>query len=402
MKRLRKVLLVIAILLLVSQVPFIYRRYRLGRLNAQIQVLNSNRQSINSNRNYAEYKGVIHVHSFLGGHSRGSFGEIIAAARTNQLDFVVMTEHPEADIDTAEMTLKGTHSGVLFVNGNEVSTSSGERLLILPGDNRARDADKGTVSEVVNAAKTRGAVSLAAYPEEFKSWDTVGLDGVEVFNVYSNARQINRFFAVFDVLWSQRSYPDLLFASFYAKPSENLKKWDAALSRTRLSAIAGNDSHANIGISLKDSSGKTLLGLQLDPYETSFRLVRMHVLIPQEETLTGDSLLRAIRLGHCFIAFDLFGDATGFGFTAENAGEVRIQGDEILHQQSTRLQVDVPVRARVVLLKNGQVLQEAMDVSTKSFEVADRGVYRVEVYLPQLGKPFGEQPWIISNPIFVK
>jgi hypothetical protein len=32
----------------------------------------------------------------------------------------------------------------------------------------------------------------------------------------------------------------------------------------------------------------------------------------------------------------------------------------------------------------------------------ERGSYRVEAYLPQLGKPVGDQPWIISNPIYVR
>ena len=66
----------------------------------------------------------------------------------------------------------------------------------------------------------------------------------------------------FDALWSYRSYPDLLFANFYRRPSENLKLWDEQLQRKgeRLVAIAGNDSHANVGISLNDTTGKTLLG----------------------------------------------------------------------------------------------------------------------------------------------
>ena len=33
--------------------------------------------------------------------------------------------------------------------------------------------------------------------------------------------------------------------------------------------------------------------------------------------------------------------------------------------------------------------------------LTERGVYRVEVYLPQLGAA-GQQPWIISNPIYVR
>lgn len=402
MRRTRKVLLALAILLVLSQLPFAYRRYKLGQLNAQIQVLNSGRRSPELNPKYSEYKGVMHVHSFLGGHSRGSFSEIISAAQANQLDFVVMTEHPERDFDSAEMTLKGTHGGVLFLNGNEVSTAGGDRLLMVPGDVSARDADKLPTSEVVTSANSRQAVALAAYPEEFKNWNTTGLTGVEVFNVYSNARQINPVFAVFDVIWSRRSYPALLFATFYTRPTYNLNKWDAALATARLTATPGNDAHANVGISLNDSSGKPLLGLQLDPYETSFRLVRLHLLVPRQQPLNSETVLDAIRLGHCFIAFDLFADTTGFTFTAENAGSTAIQGDEIPLQPNTRLKVDVPVASRVVVLRNGQTWKDETGVTSKAFDVKEPGVYRVEIYLPQLGKPVGEQPWIISNPIYVR
>ena len=402
MTRFRKVLLAVAILLVVSQLPFAYRRYKLGRLNALIQVVNSSRQPAQVNKNYSEFKGVMHVHSFLGGHSRGSFTEIISAARANQLDFVVMTEHPEADVDTAAMTLKGMHGGVLFINGNEVSTSTGDRLLIVPGDSTARDAGKLVTAEVVTKAKASGALSFVAYPEEFKSWETGEVDGVEVFNVYSNARQINPLFAVFDVLWSQRAYPALLFATFYAKPTENLKKWDWELARRRLTATAGNDAHANIGLSVKDSSGKTLIGLQLDPYETSFRLVRLHVLVARDQPLSDVTLMQAIKKGHCFIGFDLMGDTSGFSFTAENTAGTYLQGDEVKLQPNTRIRIDLPVSARVVVVRNGEVWLDENGVTSKTFPVTEAGVYRVEAYLPQLGKPVGEQPWIISNPIFVR
>ena len=402
MRRSRKILLALAILLIVSQVPFAYRRYKLRRLNATIQSINSNRQTVRVDQHYSEYKGVMHVHSFLGGHSRGSFTDIIAAARANQLDFVVMTEHAERDIDTAAMTLKGMYGGVVFINGNEVSTAAGDRLLIVPGDTTTRDSDKLATTEVAAKAKARGALALVAYPEQFKSWDGGAFDGVEVFNVYSNARQINPVFAVFDVLWSQRAYPALLFATFYARPDENLRKWDAALARRRLTATAGNDAHSNIGLSVNDSSGKTLVGLQLDPYETSFRLVRLHVLTPRGEALTNERLIEAVRLGHCFVGFDVLGDTTGFGFTAENTSGTHIQGDEIKLQPNTRLRIDLPVSGRVVLLKNGERWIDENGVTSKTVDVTEAGVYRVEVYLPQLGKPVGEQPWIISNPIYVK
>ena len=43
MKRWKKLLLVVLVLILLSQIPFAYRRYRLGRLHAAIQQLNAQR-----------------------------------------------------------------------------------------------------------------------------------------------------------------------------------------------------------------------------------------------------------------------------------------------------------------------------------------------------------------------
>jgi hypothetical protein len=400
MTRSRKVALVAISLLLLSQIPFVYRRYKLGRLKATIQQINASRTPINSG--YAEYKGVIHVHSSLGGHSSGTFAEIISAAQTSQLHFVVMTEHTEKEFDTAEMTLKGVHSGVIFVNGNEVSTANGDRLLVIPGQSSLANSDTLATTEVITNARSNNSLAVVAYPEEFKSWNVEGFDGIEVYNVFTNSKQINPIVTFFDALWSYRSYPDLLFATFYRKPGNNLKKWDELLQHRKLTAIAGNDAHSNIGISLNDRSGKTLAGIKLDPYETSFRLVRMHVLVPRDHAFDIPGLLGSLKAGHCFIAFDLFGDPTGFSFTAEGSGEVGIQGDEVDQHKVNRLKVISPVTGRILIMKDGSVVMDESGVLTRELPVAGPGAYRVEVYLPQLGKGVGEQPWIISNPIYVR
>ena len=372
MRRKKLILLIVALVLLLSQVPFAYRRYKLRRLNAAIQQLNTQRTQ-QQTIGFTEYKGVVHVHSFLGGHSAGTFGEIISAAQANQLNFVIMTEHTEKDFDTAAMTLQGVHGGVLFINGNEVSAENGDRLLVMPGD-----------------------VSIVAYPEEFKNWDTSRINGVEVYNVFTNARRVNPILAFFDVLWSQRSYPDLIFALYLQRSDEGLKKWDHALARARLTATGGNDAHANIGVSLKDSSGKTLLGIQLDPYATSFRLVRLHVLIEQGKALDATSLMEAVRAGRCFIGFDFLGDTSGFVFETENG---KLQGDEVSLKPETRLRVRSPVPGRIVIFKDGVVLADESEIASKEVAVTERGVYRAEIYLPQLGLA---APWIISNPIYVR
>lgn len=400
----KKLLLLIVALILLAQIPFAYRRYKLGRLHAAIQQLNSERSTKQSDASFVEYKGVIHVHSFLGGHSSGNFDDIIGAAKANQLDFVVMTEHPSANVNTAEMTLKGWHAGVLFLNGNEVSTGNSDRLLLIPGSEFAGKANTVATSEVVTQAKSGGALAFVAYPQDFTSWETSSYDGVEVYNAFTNAREINPLVMFFDGLWSYRSYPNLLFANFYARPARDLKLWDDAIAsrKMKLVAVAGNDAHANIGISLKGGAGEPLFGLQLDPYERSFQLVRLHVLIPPEQPLNSKTLSDALAQGHCFIGFDLFGETKGFNLSAANGTETKIQGDEILLDDKTRLSVSTPVTSRVVLFKDGKQVKDELGVTAKQFEISERGVYRIEVYLPQLPKPVGEQPWIISNPIYVR
>ena len=375
----KKILIAVVLLLLLAQIPFIYRRYKLRRLSAAIQQLNSQRTTARASDGYREYKGVIHVHSFLGGHGSGTFSDIIAAAQANQLNFVIMTEHTEQDFDTAAMTLKGVHGDVLFLNGNETAAANGDRLLALPE-----------------------GISIVAYPEEFKNWDTPGLAGVEVYNVYTNTRKANAVKAFFDVLWSHRAYPDLLFALYYERPDGPLKKWDEALAHAKLTATPGNDAHANIGVSLRDGTGKTLAGIQLDPYATSFRLVRLHVLADPSKALDTAQLLSALKAGHCFIGFDLFGDTSGFRFEAAAAGQTVIQGDEIPLQTDLRLTIRTPVAARLVLLKDGAVILNESGITTKEFRVTERGVYRVEIYLTEIDRIVGEKPWIISNPIYVR
>lgn len=404
MSRWKKLFLALLVLLLVSQVPFAYRRYKLGRLNGRIQQVNSQRV-VEPPTDLVEYIGVVHVHSFLGGHSKGGFKEIISAAQANSLDFVVMTEHQESDFDTAAMTLKGTHGDVLFINGNEVNTLAG-RLLVVPADEASMRTNL-IEPEPPQGAPARKKMLVVAYPEEWKAWDTSGYEGIEVYNVYANARKINPVVMFFDGLWSYRSYPHLLFANFYKRPSNNLKLWDQAIVSTgrKLVAFAGNDAHANIGFELTDSSGKKLLGLNLDPYERSFRLVRLHVMTrpsSNEPAVSPDRLLAAIAAGNCFIGYDIFGDTTGFRYTARDDNESKIMGDEITLDREVRLNVRLPVTGRIVLFKDGAIVQETADTSFLEFVAKERGSYRVEAYLPQLGKPVGDQPWIISNPIYVR
>jgi len=400
MKR-RNILIVMLGLVVLSQLPFAYRRYRLVRLQKAIQQLESQRTAPPGESEFVDYQGVIHVHSALGGHSTGAFAELIGAAKANQLDFVIMTEHPQAEFDTSAMTLSGVHAGILFVNGNEVATRDGDRLLLIPGSADAASMNTQTTPEVIAKQKSAGGLTFVAYPTESQTLRSGSADGVEVYNLFTSAREYNAFLAVFDSVWSYRGYADLMFANFFTRPTENLKRWDEAMSvgRRKLVAIAGNDAHSNIGVSVNDASGKQWLGIKLDPYERSFRVVRTHVLIKKDKGLTREALLEAIAQGHCYISFDLFADARGFSFSATGAAP-EIMGDLIILEQGVNLKASAPLNCRFVLLKNGEMIDQKSG-ATADFAVSDFGNYRVEAYLDSVPEPAKGQPWIISNPIYV-
>jgi hypothetical protein len=397
----RKILIILLGITIVSQLPFAYRRYRLRRLQITIQQLAAQRVSPSAESEYVDYKGVIHVHSSLGGHSTGNFSELISAAKANQLDFVVMTEHPQAEFDTSAMTLSGIHAGVLFVNGNEVATANNDRLLLIPGTPNAASTSTQSTQQIIEQQKTNGGLAFAAYPSDSQNWRSISVDGVEVYNLFTNARQINPGVMFFDGLWSYRSYSDLMFANFFARPTENLRRWDNAIvnGNRKLVAIAGNDAHSNVGVSLNDASGKQLIGVKLDPYERSFRTVRTHVLIKKEKGLTRESLLEALSQGHCFVSFDMFSEGAGFSFAVSSSD--RIMGDEITLSAQPRLIVRTPLPTRIVLIKNGNVADQKSGTMAE-FAADTVGTYRVEVYLDSLPSPVTGQPWILSNPIYVR
>jgi hypothetical protein len=414
MKRWKKIALVLFGLVLLSQVPFAYRRYRLGRLGAAIDALNAGRSAVPpEERTPDDYVGVFHAHSFLGGHSTGTLEEIVRAARAERLDFVVMTEHPSPHLDTAAATLRGVHDGILFVGGSELVASDGGRLFVAPGV--AAPERHLPLQQLVTSAKSESRLAVVGYPEEARDPSLSGYDGVEVYNLFTNAKRINYATMFFDGLWSYWGRPELLFARFYERPNENLRRWDEynASGAGRAYAFAGNDAHANVGFALQDRAGKKFLDFKLDPYERSFSLVRTHVVFRgdehRDEPFDERNLLAALRRGNFFLAFDVFGDSTGFRFrAATDAPEAHTpvsvdMGDEIKLPPGgeVRLKVSTPLPGRTVFYRDGQVVYEAPDSLRADLPVKQKGVYRVEVYLDRLGNLLEGKPWIISNPIFV-
>lgn len=400
MKFWKKILLIFFAILLLAQIPFVYNRYRFGQLHDKIAALQTERIE-NPSANFKDYKGIIHVHTAIGGHSTGTFDELVDGAAKNQLDFVVMTEHTTDLYDTSALTLKGKIGETLFVNGQEVETAT-DRFLLLDGSPDAGRMNRVAANDFLDAMHRQNKLAFITYPEKHQDWNS-DFDGVEVFSLHTNAKKMPVLPVVFDALWSFYSYPELVLAKYFYRPDDNLRKFDEVTRNRRSTLIAGTDAHSNIGFHLLgDDAGNKIINLKIDRYETIFRAMRNHVLLEKEQPLTPENLLRALKNGRAFIGLDVLSDTNGFSLTAESARETKTMGDEIALTDNLNLKISAPQTARFVIFKNGEKFYEEANAAQITLPIREKGTYRTEVYLDALGAPFDKMPWIIANPVYVR
>ncbi|MFM9905655.1 MAG: hypothetical protein ACKVQJ_13915 [Pyrinomonadaceae bacterium] len=402
-KLLKWLSVIILVIVAAVAIPVSFRRYQNGQLAQKINLERADaaNRPKTPDQNFDEYKGVIHVHTSLGGHSTGGFDELISAANTNGLDFVLMTEHSSDAYDTSTLTLNGVYGKTLFIGGNEIDTADGDRFLVIPGTSEAGGFHALPTNTVVEKLHAGGRIALVAYPEKFRSWSS-NFDGAEVFSLNTNSKQTNPFVVFFDLLWSFQAYPSVTMATYSRRPDTNLAQFDLIAAKRRVTLFAGIDAHSNIGFHLiGDDAGNKMLNLKLDPYAMIFQIVRMHVLLERTRPMTKENLIEAVRKGNFYTGFDVIGDTDGFRFAAESVEGSKAMGDEIVLTNGTRLTAQSPLPARFVVLKNGEKFYEAT-AAEMTVAVTEKAAYRVEVYRDDLGPPFDKMPWIMSNPIYVK
>ena len=274
---------------------------------------------------------------------------------------------------------------------------------MIPGGGEAAKAGRSGTFSI--KAREENKLALVTYPERFKSWDYGSM--ARGFSLHTSAKQMSWLTALGDLIWSYPSYPELTLAKNFQRADANLAKFDEIAAQRKVSLFAGTDAHSNIGFHLfGDDAGNKPIRIKLDPYETIFRVMRIHVLLPTEVGLTRETLIEAIRNGHCFVAFDALGDATNFTFRELLTGQ--IMGSDapiapVVHSvvipRPLRLEAVAPLPARFVLYKDGEKVSESSRTVSLVAEVENRGSFRVEVYRDDLGPPFDKIPWILSNTI---
>ncbi len=362
--------------------------YQLKSLREEIRHIQSKRLSITLPDGYHDYRGAIHVHSFLSHDSQGTYEEILYAARAAGVSFLMMTDHDSPRI--FQEGLRGMHDGILVIQGMEISKGCGSRpcaSLLALGLSSYFDHQSFTLKETIEEIERQGALAFIAHPTGWHESELESLTGMEIYDILDDALdkkwQFPKLF--FDLLYSHKKYPEEVFLSIQDYPRSHLALWDRLQKIKKIVGIAGNDAHQNVNI----------LGRQVDPYVMSFRFVSTHLLARE---LTEASVLAALKEGHAYVAFDLLADPTGFFFTASSHGKETVMGELSKFTPGQTITVQSPLEGIIVLLKDGKQIAQCRCASL-TYPIEGPGVYRAEVFLKIQHRL---RPWIFSNPIYIR
>lgn len=140
-------------------------------------------------RGWGWYRGDCHVHSQLSHGGELTPGQLAAAAREAQLDFIAITEHNTADTHGAWGSLAG--DDLLVILGQEITTKTGHWLALGLEPGQVVDWRYGVRDDLINLSMDQvhraGGLCVAAhphapYPSGTFMYPFLGFDAVEVWN----------------------------------------------------------------------------------------------------------------------------------------------------------------------------------------------------------------------------
>src|SRR5262245_27473422 len=212
------------------------------------------RHMVSIEMGYDDIRGVLHAHAEDSTHTGGTRGELLAAAKSAGVQFVMLTDHVLPPRDFVNADSRGMKDGVLFLPGAE-----SEGFLVFPQRsfiNAYIDKTFSTREEYLKVAKSAGGIIFLSHVEEQLD-STVGeLDGLEIYNHHADFSDEDEF-----VKWLRVSfinpdrlkqveralaeYPMEVFGASQDYPEQVIAKWDRDLARQRSTGVSANDCHHN-------------------------------------------------------------------------------------------------------------------------------------------------------------
>ncbi len=336
-----------------------------------------------------ELCGAIHLHT---SYSDGGVDlpELVAAARSVGLDYVIITDHMTL-VGRAEEGFSGTCAVMVGYEHNDIHN----RNHYLALGTTCVASSSASVQEYIDQIQADHGLGFIAHPCEKRNyfeklppypwtqWDATGFTGIELWNQTSDW---------VEGLKSLRSFIRILFPRrFMANVNaELLARWDT-LSKTRfVTGIGGVDAHTR-------KIGFGLISIAIFPIKVELKGIRTHVFLdnalPASFAEAQTLIYNALRNGNCCISNYRRGNAHGMRIWAEGADGVCCgvgQGTSV-PQFPVVVHVRLPEAGEIYLVRNGSRIASCTG-TVAAFDIATGGLYRIEVYK-------GKYAWIYSNHI---
>jgi hypothetical protein len=346
-----------------------------------------------------EYVGNLHIHS-LRSDGGATTQEIAQKAAKAGLDFICLNDHAHM-LDALYLNEEGYYGKVLVMVGLEMGVRYHHYLAYDIQENEG--SHNLDAQETIDMVNRQGGFGFLAHPFErgmpfsekslaytWNDLSVTGYSGLCLWNFTSRWKERVRtvFHGIFFLTFKTQSLKG---------PSrQTLAFWDVECRKRRVVAVGGSDAHG---------TAFAWGPLKLTPfsYDYLLRSITIHVLLKKKLSTFAleakKEIYEAMRNGRLFIAHENLSSAKGFRFDfASSDGSDLFMGEEVPFV-SGQLVIESPGEGEIRLIKDG-VLLERRRGKEAIFPVAERGVYRVEVYKHL--SLFGWRPWIFSNPIYLR
>jgi hypothetical protein len=419
--------LLLALLVLFWLRGALYNRFvRYPREAAAWAALRAQRQPVPEDAGWPEFRGILHSHSHLSHDSEVPFERILAVMHEVNLDFICLSDHAVDGRADFSWQWRGLRDGKLFIPGFEMSRGF-MPFGVASGVVLSNRTDAPVLAQQI---VTNGGVLFYAHPEEPRDWERPELTGMEIYNLHVDFKRVRGGLGALlpEIIVNLNRHPDHIYRRIFQRPEEFLRRWDDLNRTRRITGIAGNDCHQNVGyrafyttngtIHLEDTAphpikdlklnwftrllarglfgplepGRKLFHLQLDPYERAARFVNTHLLMRE---LSEPSVLDALRAGRAYIGFDMIADSAGFRWFARDGATTTVMGESGAFNGHTRLHALSPLPCRFTIVKDGQPVHRA-EGRALEWTPTGPGKYRVEAEL-KVGDEW--TPWVYANPL---
>lgn len=346
-----------------------------------------------------DYTGVIHFHSEHSWDGRIPIGDIIKAARENDIDFLMLTDH--SCQEARKNGYEGWNEDVLLVVGQEISPRFNHYIAFGIDEDIAVDEEETIApQDYIDQVRRGGGIGFIAHPDHegtelfhvkhfpWVDWTVSGYTGLGIWDFMTDWQS--------SLTGYLKAVLSFVFPVYFLHGPRQvtLDRWDCLNRTSKVVGIGELDNH---------DTPKKLCGLSVSvfTFKKAFRFIRTHLLLdtPFEKDDAGDigTIIRALRRGRAYFALEHFRKAKGFMFYIYDSNATATMGDEFILKDKAILRVETPVQCKIRIVQDGRILREDMATRLEHF-ISEKGNYRVEAYIRIL---FKYRPWIFSNPIYV-